>query len=128
MRISTRASSPALIASSGKGLMRPIHSVIEDKGGHVVVHVRHSLVTNEKGSRDYFLPFRENTKEYLERELDPDGQAIVKGLATIPGISRIGVGLYFFVVSTGPAFDWEEEIRPQVDALTKEVLGYQSKK
>ncbi len=100
-------------------------TVIEAEPGRALVYTQHALVTAAKGQRTYFVPFRENTDEYLHRELDQYGIALVKKLAEIPGVMRIGVGTYFFVLNFSPAFEWEE-IRPHVDDATKEILGYSS--
>lgn len=88
----------------------------------VQFHVRSPLLVGR--SQDFFLPLKETSVPYLD-ELTPSGKLIIKALAEIQGVTRVGVNLYALSIHTSPAFELAEVTLQVLEAIKTE-LGYDS--
>tara|TARA_B100002051_G_scaffold271450_1_gene306203 strand:- start:6673 stop:7029 length:357 start_codon:yes stop_codon:yes gene_type:complete len=83
------------------------------------VHVRTALT---EGTRevDFYLPLTSKSEQYL-KNLSDIGQKLVRGVASIEGVTSVRVDLYSIKVIVAPLFDWDTEISHQVISVVKDA-------
>jgi hypothetical protein len=72
------------------------------------IHVRTKLLEKDK-AQDFFLPLKKSSTTYLA-QLSAEGEDVVRSLAEVDGLHRIGVNLYCLSLHLSPVFTWEEVI------------------
>jgi hypothetical protein len=98
--------------------VKMVLKIIRDLFGRTMRRYHVNTTISESHIEHFQAPLRESSEEYLEK-LGPIGDALVRELFSIHGVSEVFIRPYEISVIIGEAFEWEDIDPALIEALRR---------